>query len=143
MVAEMRARWQEPELFNAARGRPAWQSSTRANDTTLGPAQGTNGRAGKRGFFATEREARPWWMVELEADWPIHSIRIHGRRGASARGVTGLEVSISSDQRQWDVIAAGIISEAWHRQSPWSSACSMGIAHGLRSLSCRKGASWR
>lgn len=104
MVAEMRARRQEPELFNAARGRPAWQSSIRGNDTTLGPAQGTNGRAGKRDFFATEREARPWWMVELEADWPIHSIRIHGRRGASARSVTGLEVSISSDQRQWDVI---------------------------------------
>ena len=103
-IAKLHARRQEPDLFNAARRRPAWQSSIRGNDTALGPAQGTNGLAGGRSFFATEREARPWWMVELEADWPIHSIRIHGCRGTSARSVTGLEVSISSDRRQWEVV---------------------------------------
>ena len=106
-IAEHRTRWREPRLFNAARGRPAWQSSTRGCGNHHGACRGTDGRVGGRGFFATQSEERPWWMVELKADWPIHSIRIHGRRNLPKVTAVHLQVSISPDREQWEVIHSG------------------------------------
>ena len=102
--AEMHASRQEPRLFNAARKQPAWQSSTRGNNKRFGAGKGTNGRAGTRAVFATKREAHPWWMVKLEASWPLHSIHIHKRRGSVARAATLLQVSTSVDEQRWEVV---------------------------------------
>jgi hypothetical protein len=104
-MAERRAHWQEPQLFNAARKRPAWQSSTHGRESAYGAHRGTNGLVGKSGsVFSTMREEHPWWMVDLRADWPIHSIRIHNGRGPTTPAVARLQVSTSSDQQEWDVV---------------------------------------
>jgi hypothetical protein len=104
-IEERRARWREPRLFNAARKRPAWQSSTKGKGRACGPHKGSNGQVGARAsFFATKREEHPWWMVELQEDWPIHSIRVHNRRGFKVSAVTRLQISISPDRQQWDVV---------------------------------------
>ncbi|HEV8389203.1 MAG TPA: discoidin domain-containing protein [Dongiaceae bacterium] len=102
--ARQRARWREPLLFNAAYKRRAWQSSTRANDPRFAAERGTNGRVGGRSCFATRREAQPWWMVKLTADWPIHSIRIHDRRGRITPQIAHLQVSVSPDKKRWTVV---------------------------------------
>jgi F5/8 type C domain len=101
--ASQRARWQEPRLFNAAYRRPASQSSTRADQERFGAQRGTDGRVGSRGYFATKRDNRPWWMVKLKADWPIHSIRIHNRRRSRSE-VGHLQVSISPNGQHWTVV---------------------------------------
>ena len=46
-------------------------------------------------------------MVELEADWPIHSIRIHTRRARLGFRATSLRVSLSLDGEQWQVVHHG------------------------------------
>jgi len=107
-LAGQRARWQEPTLFNAARGRPAFQSSTPRNAKLLGAHRGTDGRTGGRGCFRTESgDPRPWWMVQLKADWPIHSIRIHACRQLPALEPARLQVSLSADGERWEVVHAG------------------------------------
>lgn len=107
-IAEQHSRRQEPRLFNAARGRTAWQSSTHGRERTYGAHRGTNGLVGKSGsVFSTVHEEHPWWMVDLRADWPIDSIRIHNGRGPTAPAVARLQVSTSANQREWDVVHSG------------------------------------
>jgi hypothetical protein len=106
-MAERRARWREPRLFNAAYKQPAWQSSTSGRKRIHGARRATRGRAGGRAFSLTKAGARPWWMVELQADWPIHSIRIHGRRGRTKLAAKCLQVSVSPDRERWEVIYRG------------------------------------
>jgi hypothetical protein len=102
-----KARRQEPVLFNAARNRPAWQSSTRRDNERFGAQKGTTGRIGGRGGFVTGRESCPWWMVELEADWPIYAVHLHKRHGSQARRTTCLQVSLSADRQHWDIVYSG------------------------------------
>jgi len=106
-TALRRARREEPALFNAARRRPAWQSSTRRDRDSFAAQKGNTGRIGGRGGFMTGREACPWWIVDLEADWPIYAIHLHKRHGSRARSTTCLQVSLSPDRLQWDVVYSG------------------------------------
>ncbi|MEZ5830195.1 MAG: discoidin domain-containing protein [Dongiaceae bacterium] len=108
MVSEFRSRMEEPRLFNAACKRPATQSSTRGRGRISGAKRGTNGLTGGNSYFSTRKEDRPWWMVELGADWPIHSIRIHNRRGWKSAKTAFLQVSISPDGLEWDVVHYGL-----------------------------------
>ena len=91
----------QPRLFNAAYKAHAWQSSTARSNRDRGAHRGTDGGIGKRGYFMTNREDRPRWVVDLLGEWPIHSIRIHNRRGPSCAPVIGLNVSLSSDHGAW------------------------------------------
>ena len=106
-IAHRKALRREPTLFNAARNRPARQSSTRRDSENFAARKGTTGRIGGRGFFATKREPCPWWMVELEADWPIYAIHVHKRHQAKAKSTTCLRVSLSADQQQWETVYSG------------------------------------
>ena len=105
--SELRARRKEPPLFNAALGRPARQSSTHGQESRHGAQRGTDGRVGGRGSFRARRaDPQPWWMVDLKADWPIHSIRIHPCRDLPATTAAWLQVSLSADGERWEVIHA-------------------------------------
>jgi hypothetical protein len=106
-IAERRARWREGRLFNAACRRPAWQSSTYGRERVYGARRATSGQPGGPGHSLTRIEDRPWWIVELQADWPIHSIRIRGRRGRIGFKITSLQVSLSPDGERWQVIHHG------------------------------------
>jgi hypothetical protein len=106
-LAERRARGREPALFNAARGRPAWQSSTHGRETLFGARQANTGRIGGEVFSRTQEEDRPWWMVKLAADWPIHSIRIHPPRMLKKLQSVQLQVSISVDGKDWEAVHCG------------------------------------
>jgi hypothetical protein len=105
-LSQQRARWQGPRLFNAARHCPATQSSTNGRKTNYA-GRGTDGRVGAHSCFRTQRhDPHPWWIVELKADWPIHSIRIHPCRKLRAINPARLEVSLSADGQQWDIVHA-------------------------------------
>ena len=104
-LSAQRAHWREPRLFNAARRQPATQSSTPGK--AYNAQRGTDGRVGGRGSFRTRRaDPQPWWMVDLTVDWPIHSIRIHPCRDLAATKPMWLQVSLSADGEQWEVIHA-------------------------------------
>lgn len=106
-LSAQRAHWQEPRLFNAALRRPVTQSSTPRDAKDCNAHRGTDGRVGGRGCFRTRRaDPQPWWMVNLKADWPIHSIRIHPCRDLPATRPTWLQVSLSADGARWEVIHA-------------------------------------
>jgi hypothetical protein len=106
-LSAQRARWQEPRLFNAALRQPATQSSTSGRKTNHA-GHGTNGRVGARSCFRTGRHDRhPWWIVDMQADWPIHSIRIHPCRLSRTVRSAWLQVSLSADGQQWDIVHAG------------------------------------
>lgn len=103
-MAMARARRRAPKLFNAARHRPASQSSTAGSKGRHGPHRATDGRLRKRGFSATNWDESPWWMVELPREWPIYSIRIHGPRKTTSATMAGLQVSVSCDGKDWETI---------------------------------------
>lgn len=105
-IARCRAWMHRPRLFNAAYKARAWQSST-PNKRKHGAHRGVDGGVAKRGYFMTRREDRPWWVVDLSHEWPIHSIRIHNRRSPSWPAATGLQVSLSSDGETWEVVHSG------------------------------------
>jgi hypothetical protein len=104
LVAAYRAHRRESVLFDVARNAPTWQSSYQ------NPALAAHaGRPLKnRRFCATTVEDRPWWMVELKDDFPIHTIRIHNRPGGSAPRAARLVVSVSADRERWQVVHAGL-----------------------------------
>src|SRR5688500_6987936 len=105
-IFEQRARWQEPRVFNAALRQPATQSSTSGRKTNHA-GHGTNGRVGARSCFRTGRHDRhPWWIVDLQADWPTPPIRIYPCRLLRTTKPAWLQVSLSADGQQWDIVHA-------------------------------------
>jgi hypothetical protein len=88
---------------NIALGKPAKQSSTsqwsKPND-----AQGAvNGiKTGDRGFH-TDKEASPWWQVDLEDVYQLDRIVIYNRETHPERA-SNLSILVSQDERNWQTI---------------------------------------
>ena len=88
---------------NLALGKPASQSShsewSLRPDEASGPVSGP---VSGHFTFHTEREDRPWWMVDLLLIQYVSSVRIYNRMDIPSRA-NGLEVFVSVNGRQWDL----------------------------------------
>lgn len=94
LLTLLAAAWQAPLFFDAARGRPVsvrrGELPSRAADSAPSP------------------DSNPWWMVDLEAEWPIHAIRVHNNAGNFWDHGAHVLISISTDQQVWQFVHGGI-----------------------------------
>ena len=91
---------------NLALGKPAAQSSTSQWSVDPDPSKdaraGNNGRTNSGRFFHTSSENRPWWQVDLGADYLVENVRIYNRRRYQER-LKHFSILSSSDGRTWNV----------------------------------------
>jgi hypothetical protein len=72
-------------------------------------SRAVDGLEHKRFAFHTEREARPWWLVDLGDSYPIMSIRIQNRKDKEQNRARSLCVQVSSDLVEWTDIHRGTV----------------------------------
>ena len=92
------------KLIDAARLRPATQSSL-SQWSTLDDASGAvSGQFPADFAFHTGEEASPWWQVDLGSVYPIELIVVHNRRLDAQYRAQTLEVLVSLDGEDWATI---------------------------------------
>jgi hypothetical protein len=96
-----------PAATNIAYRKPTTQSSLYRWSSHAGSSRAVDGTDHKRFAFHTEREANPWWVVDLEACYPIMSIRIQNRKDKEQDRARSLCVQVSSDLVDWTDIHRG------------------------------------
>jgi len=96
-----------PALINISVGKQASQSSY---SQWSHPGEAANAIAtGFRGEYAfhTEKEANPWWQLDLELSCPIELIVVSNRIGGFEERARTLKVEISEDSKAWKTIHSG------------------------------------
>ena len=58
--------------------------------------------------FHTEKEKRPWWQVDLEAEYPLEVIVIENRVGTCRQRASSLCVEASADGLTWTLLHSGL-----------------------------------
>jgi hypothetical protein len=99
--------WCWPEvglIHNVALGRPAWQSSVcewSNVDDLRRDAEGANDGSLEIDYgFHTDREEKPWWVVDLQRFYNLSEIRLFNRRKHYER-LNAFTVFSSMDYKEW------------------------------------------
>merc|ERR1712071_344385 len=93
---EVFAKWDASR--NIAYGKPASQSSLGwMGDADHAVDGNTDGRAWNGSVSETENDTNPWWMVDLEGDFPIQTVFLYNRVDCCSERIEGVIVDILKD----------------------------------------------
>lgn len=97
----------DSDLLNVAIGGEASQSSLSpwSEDGEAGNA--VSGAIGGDFAFHTDRDAQPWWQLDLKSTYPIEAIVVHNRLGGWHERARTLRIEISEQSDHWTLIHAG------------------------------------
>jgi hypothetical protein len=108
------------ELFNAARNKPATQSSlsrwSRGGSLAHDAAGALAAQIPPDAGFHTDDDEQPWWCVDLDGCFPVQEICVHNR-AAHPQRAAGLTVSCSTDLEHWSVLYVEPDASAFSRGS--------------------------
>lgn len=97
------------DRLNIAVGKPATQSSTspwsRHPNVAKDAAGAVSGYVSGDYGFHTNFEVNPWWIVDLEATYPIAEVHVYNRLSMADRA-RGLIINISTDGIVWHPLYA-------------------------------------
>ncbi len=103
-----------PAFDNVALGRCAWQSSVSPRAAARDPRRdaegGNDGDTEAEYGFHTAYEERPWWVVDLAAEYSIRQVRVFNRKLAEQR-LRGFVVETSLDFVTWRQLFAHAASD--------------------------------
>jgi hypothetical protein len=128
---QLRATPPSTARVNVARGMPAEQSSTLASQGGCNPTSNravdgiTNGNFfGCSVTHSNENENRPWWRVDLQAQYNIAGMTIWNRTDCCNNRLSNFDILVSRDKVNWEPV--------WQNQIQLAQTASYGISRTAR-----------
>ncbi|MBU1664955.1 MAG: discoidin domain-containing protein, partial [Gammaproteobacteria bacterium] len=89
---------------NLARGKPASQSSRSQWSRPDDPQRAVDGVINGGYGFHTNKEANPWWQVDLGAPYRVTEVRIYNRLDSNKERARTVQLMLSDDGQSWRTV---------------------------------------